>query len=220
MTKNAILTPEKLLYAYSIGVFPMSDSRDDENIFWVRPQQRGIIPLNRFHIPKRLKKEIHQAEYDIKVNYAFEKTIEECALNFKKNRENTWINHTIQKIYIELHHQGHAHSVEVWKNNKMLGGLYGVHLGSAFFGESMFSKADNVSKIALVYLVARLKYAKFTLLDTQFITQHLKQFGAIETKSQHYDGLLQDALQYEVYFMAMPQTLLPQDITQLASQTL
>lgn len=189
------LTPELLLKAYSCGLFPMAESAEDPTIFWVEPEVRGIIPLEDFHLPRRLARTLRSAPFDIRVNTAFPAVIAGCA-EPGPGRKSTWINATIRALYNDLHRLGHAHSVEAWRGDELVGGLYGVSLGAAFFGESMFSTATDASKICLVHLVDRLKRRGFQLLDTQFTTDHLKRFGAIDVPRSTYDGLLADALSY------------------------
>jgi len=187
------ITPEILLRAYSIGLFPMAESADDPEIFWVEPEMRGVLPLDGFHVSKSLAKAIRNAPFDIRVNTAFNSVIDLCAQP-AEDRPSTWINSTIRKLYAELHTMGHAHSVEAWEGDELVGGLYGVSLGSAFFGESMFSRRTNASKMCLVYLVERLRTRGFTLLDTQFTTAHLKTFGAIDVPKDDYLGMLKQAV--------------------------
>ena len=185
-----------LLRCYANGVFPMGEARDDPHVFLVEPDQRGIFPLDGFHIPTRLKRTVRTEPFDIRVNTAFLSVVDACA-SPAKGREDTWINGPIRRLYGELHALGHAHSVECWKDEVLVGGLYGVTLGSAFFGESMFSRMTDASKVALVHLVARLKRGGFTLLDAQFITEHLMQFGAQEIPQSAYLRELGPALRLE-----------------------
>jgi leucyl/phenylalanyl-tRNA--protein transferase len=187
------ITPEILLRAYSIGLFPMAESADDPEIFWVEPEMRGILPLDAFHVSKSLAKAVRKSPLDIRFDTAFERVIAFCA-EPAGDRPSTWINSTIRKLYIELHRMGHAHSVEAFEGDELVGGLYGVSLGSAFFGESMFSRRTNASKICLTHLVERLKANGFTLLDTQFTTEHLKTFGAIDIPKDDYLKLLRKAV--------------------------
>lgn len=187
------ITPELLLRAYSIGLFPMADAADDPEIFWVEPEMRGIIPLDAFHVSKSLAKLIRKKPFDIRFNTAFDAVVAKCAEE-ADDRPSTWINVTIKQLYGELHRLGHAHSVEAWEGETLVGGLYGVSLGSAFFGESMFSRRTNASKICLVHLVEQLKARGFTLLDTQFTTEHLKTFGAIDVPKAAYGKLLEKAV--------------------------
>lgn len=190
---RAELTPEMLLRAYSIGLFPMADSADDPELFWVEPEVRGIIPLNAFHVSKSLAKTIRHKPFDIRVNTAFEEVMAHCA-EAVSGRPTTWINQRIKSLYAALHRMGHAHSVEAWEGDTLVGGLYGVSLGAAFFGESMFSRRTDASKICLVALVERLKEKGFRLLDTQFTTEHLKSFGAIDLPKAEYEVLLAGAI--------------------------
>ncbi|QWW69320.1 leucyl/phenylalanyl-tRNA--protein transferase [Rhizobium sp. WYJ-E13] len=193
--KSPGITPEILLRAYSIGLFPMAESADDPEIFWVEPDIRGVLPLdNRFHISKSLRKTIRQKPFDIRFNSDFDAVITACASE-TSDRPSTWINETIKTLYSALHRMGHAHSVEAWDGDELVGGLYGVSLGSAFFGESMFSRRADASKICLVHLVERLKQKHFTLLDTQFTTEHLKTFGAIDVPKADYALLLAAAME-------------------------
>jgi leucyl/phenylalanyl-tRNA---protein transferase len=187
------ITPDVLLRAYSIGLFPMAESADDPEIFWVEPELRGILPLDGFHVSKSLEKAIRKSPFDIRFDTAFEEVIGMCA-EAAADRPSTWINSTIRRLYTELHRMGHAHSVEAWDGDELVGGLYGVSLGAAFFGESMFSRRTNASKICLVHLVERLKRNGFVLLDTQFTTEHLKTFGAIDVPKDEYIKLLRDAV--------------------------
>ncbi|MFC0482443.1 leucyl/phenylalanyl-tRNA--protein transferase [Gellertiella hungarica] len=187
------ITPDVLLRAYSIGMFPMAESADDPELFWVEPEIRGIIPLDDFHVSRSLEKAMRRKPFDIRVNTAFEAVMAGCAAA-APDRPSTWINDTIRQLYTALHRFGHAHSVEAWEGDELVGGLYGVSLGSAFFGESMFSRRTNASKICLVHLVERLRARGFTLLDTQFTTEHLKTFGAIDVPKADYARLLEAAM--------------------------
>lgn len=187
------LTPEILLRAYSIGLFPMAEAADDPELFWVQPELRGIIPLDDFHVSKSLQKAIRKSPFDLRVNTAFRQVMLKCA-EAAEDRPSTWINSTILDLYGELHEMGHAHSVEAFECGELVGGLYGVSLGAAFFGESMFSRRTNASKICLVHLVERLRKKRFRLLDTQFTTDHLKTFGAIDVPKAQYEILLADAV--------------------------
>lgn len=191
--KQPVITPELLLRAYSIGLFPMADSADDPEIFWVEPELRGIIPLDDFHISRSLAKTIRRAPFDITFNADFEGVMKGCAAS-APDRPTTWINSTILSLYTTLHRMGYAHSVEAWEGEELVGGLYGVSLGAAFFGESMFSRRTDASKICLVHLVERLRERGYKLLDTQFTTEHLKSFGAIDVPKAEYEGLLARAV--------------------------
>jgi leucyl/phenylalanyl-tRNA---protein transferase len=185
--------PEELLRCYAHGVFPMAEARDDDRVFLVEPDQRGVIPLDAFHIPSRLRRTVRAEPFEVRLNTAFDAVLDACAAP-GKDREDTWINGPIRSLYLQLHARGHAHSLECWKDEALVGGLYGVSLGGAFFGESMFSRARDASKVALVHLVARLRHAGFVLLDAQFLTEHLSQFGAIETPQAAYLRRLKPAL--------------------------
>lgn len=187
------ITPQVLLKAYACGIFPMAESAEDNALYWIEPERRGILPLDRMHVPKRLARTIRSDVFEVKIDRSFEAVIEGCAAP-RSGRRSTWINGRIRTLYRELFALGHCHTVEVWQDGVLAGGLYGVHLGRAFFGESMFSKARDASKIALVYLVARLIYGGFTLLDTQFVTGHLARFGAIEVSRDEFQRLLEGAL--------------------------
>ncbi len=191
--RNNDIDVDILLRAYSIGLFPMADSADDPELFWVEPEMRGIIPLNDFHVSKSLAKAIRKRPFDIRFDTNFEGVMAGCAAE-APDRPSTWINQTIRKLYVELHEIGHAHSVEAWEGDELVGGLYGVSLGSAFFGESMFSRRTNASKICLVHLVEHLRDKGFTLLDTQFTTEHLKTFGAIDVPKAEYAKMLEPAV--------------------------
>lgn len=188
-----ILPAEILLAAYRQGIFPMADHRDDEEIFWVEPKRRGIIPLDSFHVPRRLARTMRASTFTVTVDRAFEQVIGICAAQ-DSDRPNTWINRSIEASYVALFREGHGHSVEVWDGDVLVGGLYGISIGGAFFGESMFSRATDASKIALVHLVMRLRAGGYRLLDTQFITAHLSQFGAIEVSRAAYRKLLAPAV--------------------------
>jgi leucyl/phenylalanyl-tRNA--protein transferase len=199
------LTPEILLRAYAAGIFPMAESAEDRELRWFDPPIRAVIPLDdSFHVPKRLKRTIRQHPYTIKLNTNFRKVMEACAAP-ARGRPTTWINRTIVDLYTSLHRQGHAHSIEVWEEHELVGGLYGVSLGAAFFGESMFSRKTDASKIALIYLVALLRHYNFTLMDTQFQTEHLAQFGTFEITRANYHHLLAGAIKKRVQLKALPQ---------------
>lgn len=183
------ITPELLLNAYANGYFPMADSKDAKELDWYCPEERGIIPLSDFHIPKSLAKFLKQHPFTLTTDKAFREVMQACA-----DREETWINDEIIDLYCTLHEMGFAHSVECWEGEKLSGGLYGVALAGAFFGESMFSKTSGASKVALVHLVGLLKNAGYTLLDTQYVNDYLKQFGVVEIAKEEYLTLLRKAL--------------------------
>jgi leucyl/phenylalanyl-tRNA--protein transferase len=185
--------PEELLACYARGVFPMAEARDDPRVFLVEPDQRGVVPLDRFHIPARLRRTVRGEPFQVRVDTAFGAVLDACAAS-AAGREDTWINDPIRRLYLELHARGHAHSFECWQDEVLVGGLYGVTLGGAFFGESMFSRARDASKVALVHLVARLRRGGWGLLDAQFLTEHLSQFGAVETPQAAYLRMLKPAL--------------------------
>jgi leucyl/phenylalanyl-tRNA--protein transferase len=187
------LTPELLLRAYAVGVFPMADSRTSRQLYWLDPEERGILPLERFHVPARLRRTVRQGLFEVHVDRDFVGTLDACA-EVRSARPDSWINDDIRRLYLGLHEMGMGHSVECWREGILVGGLYGVALGSAFFGESMFSRVRDASKVALVHLVARMVESGFTLLDTQFITKHLEQFGAVEIARDEYRKLLAAAL--------------------------
>ena len=193
------LTPDILVRAYTAGVFPMAESADDTELFWVDPRRRGILPLDAFHVARRLRRVVRQRIFEIRCDSAFEDVIRACAEASEK-RPNTWINDEIVRLYAALFTRGAAHSVESWRDGKLVGGLYGVSLGAAFFGESMFNAETDASKVALVHLVARLRLGGFRLLDTQFLTPHLARFGGIEISRRHYHRLLAEALPYRAVF--------------------
>jgi leucyl/phenylalanyl-tRNA--protein transferase len=195
------LSPEILLAAYAAGIFPMGESADDPELFWVDPRRRGILPLDAFHVPKRLGRIIRQGGFQIRCDSAFEEVIRACAEATEK-RPNTWINDEIVRLYAGLFARGAAHSVESWHGDALVGGLYGVAIGAAFFGESMFSRATDASKVALVHLAARLRLGGYRLLDTQFLTPHLAQFGGVEITRARYHRLLAQALAYRASFPA------------------
>ena len=184
--------PNELLNCYATGVFPMGEGRDDPRVFLVEPEQRGVIPLDGFRIPGRLARTVRGGAFEIRVDTAFAATLEACAAP-APGREDSWINGPIRRLYVELNARGHAHSIECWRDERLVGGLYGVTLGGAFFGESMFSRERDASKVALVHLVARLKRGGWRLLDAQFLTAHLSQFGAVETPQAAYLKMLKAA---------------------------
>ncbi|HEV7414788.1 leucyl/phenylalanyl-tRNA--protein transferase [Tianweitania sediminis] len=188
------IPPDLLLRAYASGVFPMAEEADDPEVFWVRPEIRGIIPLDGFHVPKSLAKIIRQARFDVKRDTTFVGVVDGCSES-SDGREKTWINGPIREAYAELFARGHCHTVEAWRDDRLVGGLYGVTLGRAFFGESMFSREKDASKVCLVHLVEHLRERGFVLLDTQFTTEHLKRFGAVDVPRNRYDQLLSEALQ-------------------------
>jgi leucyl/phenylalanyl-tRNA--protein transferase len=197
------ITPEVLLKAYACGIFPMAENAEDPTLYWIEPEQRGIFPLDHFHVPARLARTVRSDRFTVAINRDFDAVIDGCA-EPKLGRSRTWINARIRSLYRKLHERGHCHSVEVYDGDHLVGGLYGVSLGGVFFGESMFHRARDASKIALIHLVARLKAGNYRLLDTQFVTDHLKIFGAIEVPRRQYHKLLEEALTGETDFGALP----------------
>ncbi|MCO5157414.1 MAG: leucyl/phenylalanyl-tRNA--protein transferase [Aquamicrobium sp.] len=193
------IAPDLLLRAYANGVFPMAESADDPEVFWVRPEMRGVIPLDAFHVPKSLRKTIQQARFDIRFDSDYSGVIDGCA-EAREARPSTWINQPIREAYGELFARGYCHTVEAWRDGALVGGLYGVTLGRAFFGESMFSRERDASKVCLAHLVERLRARGFVLLDTQFTTEHLKRFGAVDVPRAKYETMLEEALQGEAEF--------------------
>lgn len=202
----AEITPELLLQAYANGVFPMADSASSDEIYWVAPTQRGVVPLDNFHMSRSLRRAIKRADFDVRINSDFVQTVQHCA-----NRPETWINAKIFALYTELHRLGFAHSLEIWRENNMIGGVYGVALGAGFFGESMFSNATNGSKIALAYLVHRLNAGGYEVFDTQFLTDHLASLGAIEIPREAYHDMLFPAVTATADFTS-PETPTPQHL--------
>ncbi len=199
--KQNQLTPEMLVRAYAAGIFPMAERGDDPAVYWIDPDERGILPFASFHISRSLRRTVRHASFDVRFDTAFRAVIASCA-EPAPGRSDTWINRPIQDAYIALHDLGITHSVECWRNDELVGGLYGVALGAAFFGESMFSRCTDASKVALVHLVARLRADSFQLLDTQFRTEHLARFGTTTVSRSDYLRLLDDALKSKVRFRA------------------
>jgi leucyl/phenylalanyl-tRNA--protein transferase len=187
------IPPDLLLKAYASGVFPMAESAADPEVFWVRPETRGIIPLDGFHVSRSLRKVVRQRRFEIRFDSDFDGVIDGCAES-RTGRDSTWINQPIREAYGELFRRGNCHTVEAWREGKLVGGLYGVSLGRAFFGESMFSRERDASKVCLVHLVERLIARGFVLLDTQFTTEHLKSFGAVDVPRASYERLLASAV--------------------------
>jgi len=214
------LTPDILARAYAAGVFPMAESADDPELFWVDPRRRGILPLDAFHVPRRLRRVVRQGIFEIRCDSAFEDVIRGCA-EASEMRPSTWINDKIVRLYQDLFRRGAAHSVECWRDGMLVGGLYGVSLGAVFFGESMFSRENDTSKVALVHLVARLRLGCYRLLDTQFLTPHLARFGGIEISRARYHRLLAEALSYRAVFpSALPEAADGDPLAVLQSSTL
>ena len=208
------VTPELLLQAYRVGVFPMAEHRDDPEMFWVDPRKRGVFPIDRFHISRSLARALRRDGYRVTLNTDFGAVMEACA-----DRSETWINQEIRALYETLHHQGHAHSIEVWMEDRLVGGVYGVTVGAAFCGESMFSRERDASKIALAWLVDLLRRSGFILFDTQFLTHHLASLGAIEITRTEYRAHLAQALQLEADLTRVPLAASGQDVVQRNTQT-
>ncbi|WP_171121935.1 MULTISPECIES: leucyl/phenylalanyl-tRNA--protein transferase [unclassified Ruegeria] len=207
------LSPELLLHGYSIGIFPMAEHRDDPDLFWVDPKFRGVIPLNGFHISRSLARRIRNCGFSVTINQNFSGVVDGCA-----DRADTWINAELRNLYHRLHQSGHAHSLEIWDGQALVGGVYGVSLGAAFFGESMFSRRTDASKIALAYLVDRLRRTGFQLFDTQFLTAHLASLGAIEVPRAQYRQALEEAIEASADFTAELDQL-PDGVIQRITQT-
>jgi leucyl/phenylalanyl-tRNA--protein transferase len=201
--RNLILTPDILLRAYRLGLFPMAESRRSQVLHWLDPEFRGVLPLDKFHLPRSLMKTLRSAKFTVTANEAFAGTIAGCAES-RSRRPETWINPEIERLFSDLHRLGFAHSVECWQGEELVGGLYGASLGGAFFGESLFSTVTDASKVALVHLVARLRLSGFVLLDTQFITTHLAHFGAMEISRSAYHVRLAEAVEVPARFIANP----------------
>ena len=212
------ITPQVLLKAYACGIFPMAESAEDNALYWIEPECRGILPLDNIHVSKRLARTIRQEQFEVRIDHDFEAVIDGCAES-RPGRHSTWINQRIRSLYGELFSLGHCHTVEVWSNGSLMGGLYGVRLAGAFFGESMFSRERDASKVALVYLTARLKFGGFTLLDTQFLTDHLIRFGAIEVSREKFQRLLDEALLGAGDFGRLSAGCSGDSVLQLVSQT-
>ncbi|MFL6798486.1 MAG: leucyl/phenylalanyl-tRNA--protein transferase [Xanthobacteraceae bacterium] len=196
------ITPEVLLKAYSCGIFPMAENAEDPALYWIEPDMRGIVPLDRFRLSTRLARTVRSDRFTVSINRDFDAVLAACA-EPRPDRPRTWINGRIRTLYRKLYERRHCHSIEVYDGEALVGGLYGVALGRAFFGESMFHRARDASKVALVHLVARLRAGGFKLLDTQFVTEHLKSFGAIEVPRRQYHKLLEAALVGEADFAAL-----------------
>lgn len=212
-TDDLELTPELVLRAYAAGVFPMADHAEATNLYWVDPRNRGILPLDGFHLSRSLRRRLLKGDHRVRVDTAFDAVLDACA-----DRSETWINGTIRALFIQLHRMGHAHSIEVWRDGELVGGLYGLSLGAAFFGESMFSRMRDGSKIALAHLVARLRAGGFTLMDTQFTTPHLESLGARSVPRAHYHELLARALTRHGDFYSLRDDSARSEVVQLITQ--
>jgi leucyl/phenylalanyl-tRNA--protein transferase len=210
------ITPQVLMKAYSCGIFPMAESADDPALYWIEPQQRGVLPLDAIHVPRRLLRTVRTTPFRVTIDKDYDGVIDGCAAP-RPGRTSTWINKRIRALYRELFAQGNCHTVEVWNGDKLVGGLYGVALKGAFFGESMFSTERDASKIALVHLVARLIHGGFKLLDTQFVTDHLRQFGTIELDRAEFQAELERALSADANFDLLPATVSGEEIARLLS---
>ena len=208
------VTPDLLLHAYRAGIFPMAETRDDPEIFWVDPRRRGIMPLDGFHISRSLARRLRRDDYTVTTDQDFAGVIDACA-----DRDETWINEEIRGLYLALHETGHAHSLEVWMDGQLAGGVYGVMLGGAYCGESMFSRRTDASKIALAWLVDLLRRAGFILFDTQFVTPHLARLGGVEITRSDYRRRLSDALEVEADLRAVPLAASGHDVVQRNTQT-
>lgn len=215
MTK---LSPQMLLEAYRLGFFPMAEARDSDSLMWVRPEERGVFPLNAFHIPRSLRKVLRQDRFHVRTDTAFGEVLRLCGSK-DAGREETWINKEIARAYGSLHEMGYAHSVECWRDGRLVGGLYGVAINGAFFGESMFSLETDASKVALCHLVARLKFGGYHLLDTQFLTPHLQRFGGVAIPASEYEDRLVEALRLKGDFHALPAQTSGSSIVQSITQT-
>ena len=208
------ITPQVLLKAYSCGIFPMAEAADDPALYWIEPQQRGVLPLDQIHLSSRMAQTVRNTPMQVRIDTDFAGVIDGCAAS-RPGRRTTWINGRIRQLYGELFAEGHCHTVEVWQDDKLVGGLYGVALHGAFFGESMFSYVRDASKIALMHLSARLIHGGFSLLDTQFVTEHLRQFGAMEVDRTEFHLRLEVALQREANFQALPKDASPSQIVDI-----
>jgi leucyl/phenylalanyl-tRNA--protein transferase len=208
------ITPQVLLKAYTCGIFPMAESADDPALYWIEPQQRGILPLDKVHVPRRLARTIRAGTFEVRIDSDFEGVIDGCAAS-RAGRRTTWINRKIRALYRDLFDAGYCHTVETWMDGQLVGGLYGVALHGAYFGESMFSTERDASKVALVYLCARLIHGGFSLLDTQFVTEHLRQFGTVEIERDQFHTLLEKALAHQATFHALPADASPSQVLDL-----
>ncbi len=207
--RNFQITPELMLRAYRAGLFPMAETRRGDRLYWLDPEQRGVLPLDAFHAPRRLMRTVLAAPFEVATDRDFAGVVAGCAARVP-GRDDTWINPEIERLFAQLHRLGHAHSIECRQDGRLVGGLYGVALGGAFFGESMFSHARDASKVALVHLVARLRLGGFRLLDTQFVTAHLAQFGAVEIPRERYRALLAEAVDLPARWLLEPDPALMQ----------
>jgi leucyl/phenylalanyl-tRNA--protein transferase len=212
------ITPQVLLKAYACGIFPMAESAEDSALYWIEPEHRGVLPLDSIHVPRRLARTLRQEKFVVRIDNDFQAVIDGCA-EPSPGRQSTWINKRIRTLYGELFDLGHCHTVEVWSGDEIVGGLYGVSLAGAFFGESMFSRTRDASKVALMHLAARLKFGGYSLLDTQFQTDHLLRFGVIEVSREKFQGLLDEALLGGGEFSKLSADCSGASVLQLVSQT-
>ncbi len=208
------ITPQVLLKAYACGLFPMAESADDPGLFWLEPERRGILPLDSFHVPKRLRRTIRNDVFEIRVSTDFQGVIDGCS-HPMPGRQKTWINREIRRLYGELFDMGYCHTIEAWQDGDLVGGLYGVSLNGAFFGESMFTFRTDASKVCLAHLVARLVAGGYSLLDTQFVTEHLSKFGTVEVSQADYNARLAQALQLETDFYALSPQATGEEVLQV-----
>lgn len=211
------ITPQVLLKAYSCGIFPMAESADDPALYWIEPQHRGVLPLETAHFHKRLLRTIRTTSLTVKIDTDYDGVIDGCSAS-RPGRTSTWINRRIRELYRQLFERGYCHTVEVWRDDRLVGGLYGVSLQGAFFGESMFSFERDASKIALAHLVARLRAGGYKLLDTQFVTEHLRQFGVVELDRDAFQAELDQALDIDGDFFALPADVAGTDVASMLGE--
>jgi leucyl/phenylalanyl-tRNA---protein transferase len=208
------ITPQILLKAYAAGIFPMAESAEDNALYWIEPEERGVIPLDGLAVSRSLKKRVRQRRFDIRIDTAFAQTLDACAEQTPE-RKSTWINARIRALYTQLHRMGCCHSVECWRGGRLVGGLYGVRIGAAFFGESMFSREVDASKVALVHLVARLNAGGFRLLDAQFVNPHLESLGAVAVSKPDYHKRLEKAIETDADFFRFKDDAHPERVLNL-----
>jgi leucyl/phenylalanyl-tRNA---protein transferase len=213
------ITPQVLLKAYACGIFPMAEAADDPALYWIEPQARGILPLDTYHIAKRLKRTVKQDVFEVRIDSDFPAVIAGCG-SARAGRDTTWINDKIRRLYGDLYDLGYCHTVETWRDGRLVGGLYGVALEGVFFGESMFSYETDASKVALVHLLARLIAGRFSLLDCQFVTEHLRQFGTVEVDRKTFHRHLENALRKPGDFLALPKGVSGRDALAVLEATL
>ena len=211
------ITPQVLLKAYAAGIFPMAESAEDNALYWIEPEERGVIPLDGLHVSRSLKRKVKRRTFEVRIDSDFGQVIEACAAK-TSGRQTTWINTRIRSLYAQLHKLGFCHTVECWQGPELVGGLYGVSIGAAFFGESMFSRVADASKVALVHLVARLNAGGYRLLDAQFLNSHLKTLGAIAVSKQRYHELLEPALEASADYSRFAGDADPMEVLKRAGQ--